>query len=140
MELNATLFLQMALFFALLAWLSPMLFDPFLRLFEEREKRIVGAADEAKRLSGSADEAASMIERRTLEAQADARKVLETHRAKAQAKEAEIIGAAREKASVRIDEARSDLFEATEEARRQLRDEAKKLSSDIVEKVLGRAA
>jgi len=59
---------------------------------------------------------------------------------KAQAKEAEIVGAAREKASTRLDEARSDLFEATEEARRQLRDEAKKLSGEIVEKVLGRAA
>src|SRR5438067_12345785 len=112
MELNATVFLQMALFFALLAWLSPMLFDPFLRLFEEREKRIVGASEEAKKLAGSADEAAAQIERRTLDAQGDARKVLESHRLKARAREDEIVKAAREQAGTRLDEARADLFEA----------------------------
>ena len=140
MELNATYFLQLFLFFALLAWLSPMLFDPFMRLFEERERRITGAADEAKRLMGSADEAAARIAQRTLEAQGEARKVLESLRLKAHERETEIIGAAREKASARLDEARADLFEASEEARRALRDDAKVLAADIVQKVLGRAA
>ena len=140
MELNATFFLQLAMFFALLAWLSPVLFDPFMRLFEEREKRIVGASEDAKRLTGSADDAAQMILVRTQEAQAGARKVLQDIRATAQVREKEIIDAAREEATARIDEARADLFEATEEARRTLRDEAKALSAAIVEKVLGRAA
>jgi hypothetical protein len=66
--------------------------------------------------------------------------VLAELRAQAQAKEAQIVAAAREKASVRLDEARSDLFEATEEARRSLKDDAKAISADIVQKVLGRAA
>ena len=140
MELNATIFLQMALFFTLLAWLSPMLFDPFMKLFEERERRIVGAADEAKRLAGSAEERTAMIAQKTAEAQVEARKVLAELRTKAQDREAQIIAAAREKATVRLDEARADLFEATEEARRSLRDDAKALSSEIVQKVLGRAA
>lgn len=140
MELNATIFLQMALFFTLLAWLSPMLFDPFMKLFEERERRIVGAAEEAKRLAGSADERTAMIAQKTAEAQVEARKVLAELRARGQEREAQIIGAAREKAGVRLDEARADLFEATEEARRHLRDDAKALSDEIVQKVLGRAA
>ena len=140
MELNATIFLQMAVFFTLLAWLSPMLFDPFLRLFEERERRIVGAAEEAKLLGGAAEERGVLIAQRTAEAQAEARKVLAELRAQAQAKEAQIIAAAREKASLRLDEARSDLFEATEEARRSLKDDAKAISAEIVQKVLGRAA
>ena len=140
MELNATIFLQMAVFFTLLAWLSPMLFDPFLRLFEERERRIVGAAEEAKRLGGAAEERGVLIAQRTAEAQAEARKVLADLRLQAQAKEAQIIAAAREKASLRLDEARSDLFEATEEARRSLKDHAKAISAEIVQKVLGRAA
>lgn len=140
MELNATIFLQMAVFFTLLAWLSPMLFDPFLRLFEERERRIVGAAEEAKRLGGAAEERGVLIAQRTAEAQAEARKVLADLRLQAQAKEAQIIAAAREKASLRLDEARSDLFEATEEARLSLKDDAKAISAEIVQKVLGRAA
>lgn len=140
MELNATIFLQMALFFTLLAWLSPMLFDPFMKLFEERERRIVGAADEAKRLAGSAEERTALIVQKTAEAQVEARKVLAELRAKGQEREAQIIAAARDKASVRLDEARADLFEATEEARRSLKDDAKALSNEIVQKVLGRAA
>jgi F-type H+-transporting ATPase subunit b len=140
MELNATILLQAAIFFALLAWLSPVLFDPMLKLFEEREKRIVGASEEAKRLSGSADDAAKRLEEKTKEAQTEARKVLASLRASALEKEAQIVGAAKQAATTKLDEARSDLFEATEEARRSLKDDAKNLSSQIVEKVLGRAA
>lgn len=140
MELNATIFLQMAVYFTLLAWLSPMLFDPFIRLFEERERRIAGAAEEAKRLGGAAEERTALIAQKTQEAQLEARKVLNDMRAKAQEREAQIVAAAREKSSQRLDEARADLFEATEEARRNLKDDAKALSADIVQKVLGRAA
>lgn len=140
MELNATILIQFAVFFTLLAWLSPVLFDPFMRLFEEREKRIVGAAEEAKKLVGSAEELTALIAQRTAAAQAEARMVLTNLRAKAQEREAEIVKAAREKAAQRLEEARADLFEATEEARRSLKDDAKTLSANIVEKVLGRAA
>jgi F-type H+-transporting ATPase subunit b len=139
-ELNATIFLQAAIFFALLAWLSPVLFDPFLKLFEERERRIVGAAEDAKQLAGSADESAKKLEEKTREAQNEARKVLASLRAQANEKEQKIITDARAVASAKLDEARSDLFEASEEARRSLKDDAKALSSQIVEKVLGRAA
>lgn len=140
MELNATFFLQLAVFFTLLAWLSPMLFEPFLKLFEERERRIVGAADEAKKLTGSVEERSALIAQRTAEAQAEARGVLATLRTRALEREKEIIAAAREKAAARLDEARADLFEASEEARRSLKDDAAALSQDIVKKVLGRAA
>lgn len=140
MELNATLFLQAAIFFALLAWLSPVLFDPFLKLFDEREKRIVGASDEAKKLTGSAEDAARQLAEKTALAQADARKVLAELRAQAAVREQKIVADARTAAAARMDEAQSELFEATEEARRALKDEAKALSGQIVEKVLGRAA
>jgi F-type H+-transporting ATPase subunit b len=139
-ELNATIFLQAAIFFVLLGWLTPTLFDPFLKLFEERERRIVGAAHEAKRLSGSADERALLIEQKTKDAQAEARKVLSELRAKAAEREAEIVAAARSKAGERLEEARADLFETTEEARRALKEQAKGLSGDIAHKILGRAA
>lgn len=140
MELNATIFLQAAIFFALLAWLSPVLFDPFMKLFEEREKRIVGASDEAKKLAGSADESARALAQKMQAAQADARKVLTDLRTQAQAVEAKIIADARTAAAAKIEEAQGELFEATEAARKQLKDEAAALSGHIVQKVLGRAA
>src|ERR1043166_5663759 len=109
MELNATFFIQMALFFALLAWLTPTLFDPFMKLFEERERRIVGAADAAKALTGNADQIAQRIEKETAAAQATARKILTDLRAKAHEREAEIVYAAREEAASRLAETRAEV-------------------------------
>jgi F-type H+-transporting ATPase subunit b len=140
MELNATIFLQMAVFFTLLAWLSPMLFDPFIKLFEERERRIVGAAIEAKQLAGAAQERTALIAHKTAEAQVEARKVLAELRAQGQQREAHIVADARAAAGVRLQQARTELSGATENARRSLQADAKALSNEIVLKVLGRAA
>lgn len=140
MELNATLFLQMAVFFLLLAWLSPTIFEPFMRIFDEREKRIVGAAAEARKLAGSVEERAATIAQRTAEAQVEARQVLTALRTRAQEREREIIAAARAQAAGQLDQARAELAASAEQARTSLRDDVRVLSSEIVSRVLGRAA
>jgi F-type H+-transporting ATPase subunit b len=139
-ELNATFLLQLAIILVLLAWLSPVLFAPMLKLFDEREKRIHGAAEDAKRYLGAADEKAALIEERTKAAMADARKVLADLRGKAQNAEKDILDAARAKAGERLESARVELAKATEGARASLQSDTEKLAKDIVEKVLGRAA
>ena len=140
MEVNATFLLQLALICLLMFFLEPILFRPIMRLFDEREKRIVGAADEAKRTLGAADEKSHLAEQKTAAAQAEARKVLADLRAEGSKREAQIVEQARAASSQRLEEAREQLFEATEQARRQLKDDAKKISDEIVSKVLGRAA
>ena len=140
MELNATIFIQAAIVLALMAWLSPVLFGPLMKVFDEREKRIHGAADEAKKRLGSADEKTQLVEQRTREAQASARAILVELREAAKAKEAAIVDKARADAGDRLEEARAELFAATEAARTALKDDAKGIADDIVKKVLGRAA
>lgn len=140
MEVNATLLLQLAMFLLLLAWLSTFLFSPFLRLYDERERRIEGAAGEAKQLRAGADEKAGLIEARMREAQDEARQILHALRDKATARERTIVEEARAAAQSRIEDARADLFAVTEEVRGTLRDDARALADDIVEKVLNRAA
>ena len=44
-DVDLTVFGQVALFLVLMLVLKPLLFDPLLKLFEEREKRIEGARD-----------------------------------------------------------------------------------------------
>jgi F-type H+-transporting ATPase subunit b len=139
-ELNATFLLQLAIFLLLVAFLSPVLFRPFMRLFEERERRIVGAKDEAQALAGSADEKAEIIAQKTAEAQAEARRVLTTLRARAAEREHEILEAAKKAAATRIDDAREELFAQTEHTRASLKTDADKLAAAVVEKGLGRAA
>lgn len=140
MELNATVFLQLIAFLLLLAWLSTVLFAPLMRVYEEREKRIEGSAEEARRLRESAGQKADVVEKRLLEAQEEARRILEELRAQGAEKERQIVEAARQKAAARLEDAQADLFAVSEEIKGKLRDEAEAISRQIVEKVLGRAA
>jgi F-type H+-transporting ATPase subunit b len=49
-DLDVTLVGQIVLLLVLLAVLKPLLFEPMLKLFEERERRIDGAKLQARRL------------------------------------------------------------------------------------------
>lgn len=140
MELNATILIQAAIVLALMAFLSPVLFGPALKVFDEREKRIHGAADEAKRALGNADEKSAVVEQKLQAAQAEARGVLGGLRDKALAKEREVLDHARGEANTRIEKARAELRTATDAARSSLKVDAGAMADDIVKKVLGRNA
>lgn len=140
MELNATFLLQLSMFLFLLAWLSNFLFGPLMKVFDEREKRIKGAAEEAETFRASADEAAGTIEAKLSDAQADARGILGDLRDKGQALERKHIDEARNAAQSKLEDARADLFAATADARAELKTDVEKIADQIVEKVLGRAA
>lgn len=140
MEVNATFLLQLVLILLLLAWLSNFLFNPFLRLYDEREKRIEGAAEEAKALRAGADEKADLVESRMKTAQDEARQILRELREQGAAKEASIIDEARTSTQLRLDGARTELRSATQTARTQLQEDAKAMADEIVQKVLNRAA
>ena len=140
MELNATVLIQAVIILVLMAWLSPVLFGPVMKVFEERDRRIHGAADEAKRQLVSADEKTAVVEQKTKEAQQKARAVLIDLREQARAVEQGVLDQARDKAAARLDEARAELFEATETTRKALKGDANAIADEIVKKVLGRAA
>ena len=140
MELNATILIQAAILIGLMLWLGPVLFGPAMRLFDEREKRIHGAADEAKKQLSSAGEKSAVVEQRLQAAQAEARGVLASLREKAQEKERALVESARADAGKRLDAARGELATATDDARKALSSDAAAMADDIVKKVLGRAA
>lgn len=140
MELNATYLLQLSMFLLLLAFFSKFLFPPMLRLFEERERRIDGASQEAQRLAARADEAAGAIEEKMAAATSEARSILGDLRAEGQKREQELIDQAREQARGTLEDARAELFATTEKVRSSLKADADQIASDIVEKIIGRAA
>jgi F-type H+-transporting ATPase subunit b len=140
LEINATLLLQLALFLVLLVWLSTFLTAPLMRIYDERERRIEGAADEALKLRDGVSEKAGLVDERLKEANAEARQVLDQLRKKGQEKERELLDAARDKAGGLLEDAQAELFAATEEIRGELKADAEKIAADIAGKVLGRAA
>lgn len=140
MEVNVTLLIQLALFLVLLAGLSRFLFAPFLRIYDERERRIEGAAAEATQLLAGSDRKSEQIETRLRDAQDEARQILRELREKGVAKERALIDEARTSAQLRLEGARTELRGTTERVRQKLRAEAQTLAGEIVEKVLNRAA
>lgn len=139
MELNATILIQGIILLALFAWLTPVLFSPLMKVFDERDRRIHGATHEAQAYLGAADQKTAVVEQKTKEAQAQARLILADLRDKATTAETVVLVEAREKAALRLDEARSDLFEASEATRLKLKADANAIADEIVKKILGRA-
>lgn len=140
MEINATLFIQLCGFLLLLGLLSEILFAPLLEMFDEREKRIVGAAETAKSLSSSTDDKARLIEEKLTAAQAEARAALAEIRQKGAAKQQALIDAAKADAQKKLEAARAELEKTSAEVQAGLKADVDKLANEIVETVLGRAA
>ena len=74
MEINATILVQIFLVVALLLWLSPTLFAPIMRLFDERERRIFGAKEESLRMNREASEMSQVFDQKLDEARLNARR------------------------------------------------------------------
>src|SRR5262245_43909119 len=56
LALDLSVIAQLVLFVAFITFMKPLLFDPLLKLFEEREKRIEGAKLEARKMDAKAGE------------------------------------------------------------------------------------
>ena len=140
MELNGTLLIQLGFFLFLLAWLSGVLFGPLLELFEERERRIDGAKEEARQYKETAGQRALAIDGRLQDAQKAAREILADLKSEASHKERSIVEEAREQANAKLQEARQELESQMNGARQGLTEESEKIAQDMVVKILGRHA
>lgn len=138
MELNITLVIQLALFISLFLWLSNVILYPLLDLFEEREKRIEGAALEAKELSEHATASAGEIDGKLNAARQEARTILARLRSEGQDIEKQYTEHARARAATKIEEARTKLSASSTQIRGNLSGQADGLAQEIVEKILGR--
>src|SRR5260221_14761581 len=90
-----TMGVQVVLFLLLLAVLKPVLFDPMLRLFEEREKRIEGAKVEARHIDEKSAGALTKYEQEMAKARAAANAERDRLRAEGTKAENEILSKVR---------------------------------------------
>jgi F-type H+-transporting ATPase subunit b len=133
-----TFFIQIALFVVMWYGLKRLLFDPMVRLLEERERRTIGAREEAQRLSAAAELSGAEYEHRlqelrhTLSAEADA------DRAATLAEEQRVLSAARDEAGTRLAQLREALERDAAAARPALATEARQLAGLMLERVAGR--
>ena len=138
-DVNFTLVLmQLGVVTVLMLVLKPVLFEPLLALFEEREKRIEGARLEARKMD---DQAAEMLRKYEGEIEKVTRIAGEERdkvRAEAQKLEAQVLAEARAAAAELLERGREEIAKERAAAVATLGEGEAALTRDIASTVLGR--
>ena len=128
---------QLATITFLFLFLNYYLFQPFLRLFKEREENTKGALDRAKELDQEKDAVLANIDAKLNEARSNAR----AHFEEASNEGLEVQKKALEEAQAEAMEinkkAKANLEAAAEKARASLKSNIETFSKQIVEKLVG---
>jgi F-type H+-transporting ATPase subunit b len=137
-DFDATFLVQLVLFVGLTLFLKPMLFDPMLKLFEERERRIDGAKLQARRIDEKSS--AALVEYETAMAKARASANVDRDRIRAEGvkREQEILAQVRASTTQVIEAGKQKAKVEAERARAQLKAEASTLARHVAARVLGR--
>ncbi len=137
-DLDASLLVPMVLFLVLLFVLKPTLFDPMMRLFEEREKRIEGTRREASKEDERSAKALAKYEAALAKAREAGAAEREKLRAEAAKKEAALSADVRGSTTQTLEQGRAAIAQDARQAREKLQTEARVLGREIASRVLGR--
>jgi F-type H+-transporting ATPase subunit b len=137
-DFDATFLVQLVLFAGLTLILKPVLFDPMLKLFEERERRIDGAKMQARKMDEKSATALAKYESEMAKARAEANAEREKIRATALKREQEVLAAMRAATSKTIEDGKRAAFAEADRVRAKLKSEAGTLARDLAGRVLGR--
>jgi F-type H+-transporting ATPase subunit b len=137
-DFDSTFLVQVVLFLGLTIFLKPVLFDPMLKLFEERERQIDGAKAQARRVDEKSATALALYEVEMTKARAAASAEREKIRAEAVKREQEILTAVRAATSKTLEDGKRAAAEDAKRARATLGSESQALARQLAGRVLGR--
>ncbi|MDI6755212.1 MAG: ATP synthase F0 subunit B [Thermodesulfobacteriota bacterium] len=138
-ELNLTMIVQLAVVLSLMVILSQVAFKPFLNFLQARKERIQGAEKRARDLQQRAEDLMERYREAISAAQAQGGTIREEIRRESLAREMEILQKAMAEANQLIQEMKNKINEESDAARAGLRFQARTLSREIAEKILGRS-
>jgi F-type H+-transporting ATPase subunit b len=137
-DLDASLLVQVGLFVFLLIILKPLLFDPMLKLFAERESKIDKVRRDAVKVDRESAKAAAKYEQLMAKARDGANAERDALRAEGTKKEAETMARVRALSATTIEQGRASIAQEAKAARASLASEAATLGAAIASRVLGR--
>jgi F-type H+-transporting ATPase subunit b len=137
-DVDATFVVQLVLFVVLTLILKPVLFDPMLKLFEERERRTDGAKKIARETDEKSSSALTTYEEGMAKARASGAAERERVRAEGIKREQEILAAVRAATSKVVDEGKLKAHAEAAKVRAVLQTDAQTLARDLATRVLGR--
>jgi F-type H+-transporting ATPase subunit b len=138
-DLNFTVIFQLAIVLILMVALSNLVFNPFLRIMQERKDWIEGAEKKARELQQRSEELMERYQDSMNTAQAESASTREEIRKEGLAQEAEILQKAMQEANQFLEEMKGKIQEESQNARAGLRLQAQILSREMAEKMLGRS-
>jgi len=137
-DFDPTFLAQFVLFTMFVLVLRPLLFDPLLRVFEEREKRTEGAKHHAREMDAKAGELLTRYEAELDKVRREANLEREKLRKEAKDLETKIMAEAREEAARILESGKARIAAEVEQMRKELKDGQPALASEIASRVLGR--
>ena len=135
-----TLIVQAVNFLIFMVLINKFLFQPLLRLMEEREKELDGIYNEAEALKVKAEQLLKEVEETLAKAKEEAKKIIDAAVKEAREEKERIISQAQEEASVKVEKAKEEIWQAFESEKAKLEAEAEKLAEEIIRKILGKVA
>lgn len=137
-SLDISIVYQVILFVVLWLVLNKVLFQPYLKLLDERERRTSGAQHDSTELEHEGARLRAQYEEKIAQAQSVAAVEREAILQVAREEREKILGQARQDAEQTLAQRRQEIATALESERRLAAAEAATLAADIAGKVLGR--
>jgi F-type H+-transporting ATPase subunit b len=137
-DFDPTFIAQFLLFATFIVVLRPLLFDPLLKVFEERERRTEGAKEDAREWDAKAGELRQRYEAEEEQMRREAGLEREKIRNDAKAIEAKLMAEARADAARILDSGKARIAAEVEQMRKELAETQPVLASEIAARVLGR--
>ncbi|MBK8253878.1 MAG: ATP synthase F0 subunit B [Polyangiaceae bacterium] len=129
---------QCVLFTFFVILLKPLLFDPLMKVFEEREKRIDGAKAEAREMDKQAADLLTEYEAEMEKIRREASREREELRAETARVEAQIMAEARAEAAKILEAGKARIDAEVETLRKELDKQTPALAAEIASRVIGR--
>ena len=137
-SLDLSILYQIILFVALWLILNKILFQPYLQLLEERERRTIGAEHDSADLEHEGARLRAQYEEKIAQAQTAAYAAKDAILQEARQQREKILGEARAAAASKLEQARREISLALEKEKALAAAEAAAVAGEMVSKVLGR--
>jgi len=138
LDFDLSFVLQMIIFSIIVVVLKPLLFDPLMKVFEERELQTDGAKVLARKMDERAGEMLQRYEAELEKVRAAAAEERERLRAEATQLEQRILAEARQETATILERGRARIAAEAKATRAELQARAVELSREIARNVLGR--
>jgi len=137
-SLDISILYQIILFVVLWLILNKILFQPYLHLLEERERRTIGAEHDSTDLEHEGARLRAQYEEKIAQAQTAAYAAKDAILQEARQQREKILGQARAEAANKLEQARREIALALEKEKALAAAEAAAVAGEMVNKVLGR--